>query len=51
MGISIEEMIDGIRDLICKTDRSIDERTVMEALVGESDSWRDRLQELEDEDE
>lgn len=51
MNISIKEMIDGIRDLICQTDRNLTEKEVMEALVEESESWRDRLQELEDDDE
>ena len=49
--MNIKEMIEAIRDVVGKSDRSIPEADVMAALVNESEMWRMRLQELEDEED
>ena len=47
IGMNIKEMVDEIRNVVGRCDRSIPEVDVMEALVNESEGWSMRLQELE----
>jgi hypothetical protein len=44
--MNVNQMIEAIRDIIGRTDRSIPEIDVMQALVDESEGWRMRLDEL-----
>lgn len=46
--MNTKQIIDGIRKLLGQSDGK-NERELMEALVSESDGWRMRLQELEEE--
>jgi hypothetical protein len=48
--MNIDQMLDQIRGVIGRVDRSISEREVMESLVEEADTWRARLFELEDDE-
>ena len=47
--MTTKEMLNEIRKIIGRCDAS--EHAVMEALVDESECWRMRLEELEDEEE
>lgn len=47
--MNIDDLLDAIRDLIGQADPSIPERDLYDALVGESDGWRMRLEEIESE--
>jgi hypothetical protein len=48
--MNLKQLIEAIRELVGKTDRSIPEVDVMAALVNEADGWNMRLQELEAEE-
>lgn len=49
--MNIKEIIDAIRETVSMCNRNILEVDLMAALVTESESWKMRLQELEDKDD
>lgn len=51
MPLTIKQMIREIQDVIGRTDRSIPEEEVLEALLTEADLWQMRLDELRDNDD
>ncbi len=48
--MTIDEMLDEIREIVSQVDRDIPELDVMSALEAEAECWRMRLEELQSED-